>query len=208
MDVSRPYGLIAHPLDSAVLHVLAGATGGLTGRTVARLAAEGSQQGIAKALGRLADEGVVKEERAGSSILYSLNRRHLAAEPIEGLVNLREGLLDRMTEAIGEWEIPPVHASLFGSAARADGDSSSDIDLLIVRPHGVGQSDGRWQAQVERLTESVPAWTGNRASVVDLSEDDLPKLERRNPTLLANLEADAIDLFGADTETIFGSGAR
>jgi len=208
MDVSRPYGLIAHPLDSVVLHVLAGSTTGLTGRTVARLAPEGSQQGISKALGRLAREGIVEEESAGNSILYRLNRSHLAASAIESLVNLREGLLERATEAIDEWEISPVHASLFGSAARGDGDSSSDIDFLFVRPHGLDADDGTWQEQIEQFADAITAWTGNRAGVVDLSEDDLPNLGRRNPALLTSLEADAVGLLGPGIEAILDGGPR
>lgn len=204
MDVSRPYGVISHPLDSAVLHVLAGTTQGLTGRRVARLTNEGTQEGVRKALGRLVDEGVVEQQEAGNAILYQLNRRHLAAPAIERLTDLRRVLLTRLAEAFGEWGIPPLHASMFGSAARGDGDSSSDIDLFVVRPGAVNADDRTWRAQIERLTDDVKDWTGNHANVVDISESDLADLRRRRPAIVDSLEADALRLAGPDFAAVLG----
>ena len=122
MNVSRPYGVISHPLDGVVLHVLAGTTQGLSGRKVARLAGNATQEGVRKALGRLAGEGIVEQREAGNAILYQLNRRHLAAPAIEQLTDLRRALLARLTGTIAAWEVLPLHASMFGSAARGDGD--------------------------------------------------------------------------------------
>lgn len=202
MDVSRPYGSISHPLDSVVLHVLSGTTGGLTGRRIARLTGEGSQQGISKALNRLSEEGIVVREEAGNAILYSLNRQHLAAAAVEQLVNLREELLKRLAQEFAAWPVPPVHASMFGSAARGDGDVRSDIDLFIVRPQAVDAEDAEWRGQIDRLASAVKAWTGNRASVVDISELDLAELSERRPTVVADLEADSIRLAGRDVPAI------
>jgi hypothetical protein len=62
------------------------------------------------------------------------------------LVNLRSVLLDRLREAIGSWALRAAHASLFGSAARGDGDKDCDIDLFIVRPVAVSVEDPAWRA--------------------------------------------------------------
>jgi hypothetical protein len=62
-------------------------------------------------------------------------------------------------------EVMPLHASMFGSAARGDGDSSSDIDLFVVRSAAVDADARTWRGQVERLSEHVRAWTGNHANV-------------------------------------------
>lgn len=190
MNVSRPYGVISHPLDGAVLHVLAGTTQGLSGRRVARLTGNATQEGVRKALGRLVDEGIVGQQEAGNAILYQLNRRHLAAPAIERLTDLRRALLTRLAETFKAWKVPPLHASMFGSAARGDGDSSSDIDLFVVRPAAVGADDRAWRGQVERLTDDVRDWTGNLASVVEISEPDLADLRRRRPAVVGSLEAD------------------
>ena len=194
--------MISHPLDSAVFHVLAGTTQALTGRQVARLASEGSQQGIWKALNRLVDEGVVEREEAGSSALYTLNREHLAAPAIELLTNLRGDLLERLRRTFGNWEIRPMHVSMFGSAARGDGDTDSDIDLFIVRPEGMDVEDATWRDQLDKLADSVRRWTGNHAGIVELSAGDLVELRRRRPPVLDELDADAITLAGPDVARI------
>lgn len=203
MNVSRPYGPIAHPLDSAVLVVLAGTTRPLTGREVARLAPEGTQQGVWKALRRLADEGLVDREEAGSSSLYVLNREHLATPAVEALVGIRTELLTRLRDAIRGWKIVPVHASLFGSAARGDGDVSSDIDLFIVRPAGVDQDDPVWSSQLDDLADHVRRWTGNRAGISQVAERDIKRLRRERPPVVDELDADAITLAGPDATELF-----
>jgi predicted nucleotidyltransferase len=199
--------VISHPLDSVVLRVLAGTTQALTGRQVARLTGEGSQQGIGKALNRLVDVGVVQREEAGSSSLYTLNREHLAAPAIERLANLRGELLERLRQAFGDWEVKPVHASLFGSTARGDGDTASDIDLLVVRPQSVDAEDETWRTQLDALADAVWRWTGNHAGIVEIGEGDLAKLRRRRPPVLDELDADAITLAGPEVAKILGGGS-
>lgn len=207
MNVSRPYGLISHPLDSAVLYVLAGTSGGLTGRRIAQLAPEGTQQGVSKALNRLSEEGIVEREPAGNAIMFRLNRDHLAAAPIVQLMRLREDLIGRLVTELSSWAMRPVHASMFGSAARGDGDAHSDIDLFIVRPGGVDDEDPRWQGQLEGLAEHVAAWTGNRASVADVSADDLAALRECRPAIVGDLEEDALRLVGPEVRAVLdGAG--
>jgi predicted nucleotidyltransferase len=53
---------------------------------------------------------------------------------------------------------------VFGSFARQEGDSSSDIDVLIV---GTPSDD-----DVADLADLVERWTGNRAQVVVLAPDE------------------------------------
>lgn len=199
--------MISHPLDSAALHVLTRTTGGMTGRRVAQLAREGSQQGIGKALGRLVDVGLVNQRSAGSAILYELNRDHLAAPAVEQLTKLRRTFLERLEATFAGWERPPRHASMFGSAARADGDESSDIDLFLVRPDTVDEEDSIWRDQVGRLADDVMAWTGNRAGVAEVSESSLVDLNRRRPPIVTSLEEDAMTLAGPDIQALLENAA-
>lgn len=197
MDVSRPYGVISHPLDGAVLHVLTGTTHGMSGRRVAELTGN-AQEGVRKALRRLVDSGIVEQQEAGSAILYSFNRRHLAAPAVEELTDLRRALLARLAATFKAWRPAPLHASLFGSTARGDGDSSSDIDLFVVRPGSVEADDRRWREQVERLPGDVHDWTGNHANIVEVPEPALVDLRRRRPAVVDSLEADGLTLAGPD----------
>ncbi len=163
---------------------------------------EGSQQGVGMALSRLVDEGIVERQEAGPALLYRLNREHLAAPAIDLLVNLRRELLKRLRQTFAEWQTPPLHVSMFGSAARGDGDARSDIDLFVVRPKKVDVEDAVWRRQLDELADSVRSWTGNHAGVVELSEDDLPSLVRRHPPVLDDLNADAITLVGPDVARV------
>ena len=117
MDLSLPFTAALSRTDGLVLSVLAGTTRPLGGREVARLAGL-SQNGAWKARRRLVDQGVVIEQPAGGrAMLYTLNRDHLAAEPIITLTRLRSILIERLREHLSAWEVQPIHASMFGSAA-------------------------------------------------------------------------------------------
>jgi DNA-binding transcriptional ArsR family regulator len=183
--------------------VLAGTTAPLSGRQIARLARRGTSPSVSAALDRLVEQGLVHRQEAGRAYLHTLNRDHIAAPAVEALAGMRGELLRRLREALTRWEPAPLHASMFGSAARADGDTSSDIDLLVIRPGAVGEEDASWRTQVDDLAESVRAWTGNHAGIVELDEADLAGLRQRPPPILGDLRADGIDLAGMPLRVVF-----
>lgn len=197
MDVSRPFIALMPSLDSAVLTVLARTTRPRTGREIAGVAGR-SPAGVRAVLERLVEQGLVYSEKAGRAFTYTLNRDHLAAPAVEALANLRTRLFDRLRDEIAEWEVPPAHASLFGSAARGDGDSKSDVDLFVVRPRGIEEEEPTWRRQIDSLAEGVRRWTGNNAGIAELSPDQLASLKERRPPILKELDADAITLAGPD----------
>jgi predicted nucleotidyltransferase len=190
VDLARPHRLISHPLDGSVLAALSRTTRPLTGREVARLAPEGSQPGVSKALARLADEGLVDRQEAGNAILYTLNREHLAAPAATMLVQLRDAVVERLREELMSWSVQPVHASIFGSAARGDGDSDSDVDLLVVRPADTADDDQRWRAQLDRLRHSIIRWTGNPASISEIPEAEVDRLRSERPPVIDAVSRD------------------
>src|SRR5690606_38278746 len=131
MNLAAPSSIAIPETTGRVLTVLAGTTRPLSGREVARLSGS-PRTTVARVLRDLELQGLanVQEAGAGAALLYSLNRGHLAAEPVLALVNLRQRLIDFLRLELEGWSIQPKHASLFGSAARGDGDSASDIDLF------------------------------------------------------------------------------
>jgi hypothetical protein len=195
---------VSPSLDSDVLVALSRTTRPLTGRRVAELVAHGSPDGVRKALDRLVSQGIVRREPAGRALMHTLNREHLAAPAVEALATMRSDLLSRLRAALSSWSPPAVHASLFGSAARGDGDADSDIDIFVVRPVPVGQDDPGWAEQRERLAADVLTWTGNRAALVESSEDQLSEMARSGAPILDALRRDAISLGGTSPELAFG----
>jgi predicted nucleotidyltransferase len=205
MNLSRPWALIRSPIDMEVLLVLRGTTRPLTGRGVARLVRAGSQPAVNAALRRLAEEGLVRAVEAGNAFLYTLNREHLGAPAVELLAGIRTELERRLRAEIAEWEIAPAHVSIFGSAARGDGDTHSDIDVFVVRPAGVAEEDPRWGQQLERLADHVHDWTGNHAALSEVSAAEVRRLRRERPPVVDELRRDAITLAGPEPAELFGA---
>lgn len=204
VDVARPYTALCPSLESEVLVVLHGTTRPLTGREVARLARRGSQPGVRRALQRLVEHGLVDVREAGRALLYTLNRDHLAAPAVAILAAMRAELERRLRAEIEEWEIAPEHASIFGSAARGDGDTASDIDLFVVRPDQVDEGDSRWREQLDRLAADARRWTGNHVGISEVSKRELRRLRRERPPVIEDLRSDSVTLAGPAAQALLG----
>jgi predicted nucleotidyltransferase len=202
MDLARPIAAVVPTLDAPVLQTLARTTRPLTGRDVHRLSHAGSEAGVRKVLGRLATHGLVHATRSGQAMVYVANRDHLAWPAVEALTQLRESLVKRLGAEVGSWQLPPLSAALFGSAARGDGTVSSDIDLLIVRPASITDEAGdegdveQWHRQLDDLREQVIAWTGNRCQIYELDSDELAAHVRHQERIVTEWKRDAIMIHG------------
>lgn len=223
MDLSDPTRAVTPTLDGPVLAVLAAAGRALTVGEVSAQATRGSEIGIRRSISRLVEQGLVRATLVGRNTVHELNRDHLAAGVAEGLAGLRLEFWRRLRSALSEWDIRPVYACVFGSAARGDGDERSDIDLLLVhpplqgekqtrRPAAAGLADllasiamtmaapglpadpDRWHEQVDRLRGLVQAWTGNPLQVVDISAADWWTPGSRYRALLADVRRDGVEV--------------
>ncbi|MEX2448540.1 MAG: nucleotidyltransferase domain-containing protein [Solirubrobacterales bacterium] len=192
MDFARPMQVVSPTLDGDVLTVLAGAEEAFSGRRIHQLVGHGSEPGIRRAAERLVHQGIVLRHQAGRANLYRLNRQHVSAEAIELLAEARAQLISWLREAIGSWEVAPRCAALFGSVARRQAGSDSDLDLFIVRPAGVDEDSRPWTEQLGSLQRSATAWTGNDSRIIELAEGEL---EQAKP-LLSNVLEEGVELFG------------
>jgi len=200
MDVSRPYSAVCPTLDGDVLKVLAGTTMALTGRQVALLTGRKSHSGVLAVLNRLTEHGLVSRIELNHAYLFALNRDHLAAPAVEILVGMRKALFEEIRNVIDDWSITPVHASLFGSAARGDGDTQSDFDLLVVRPDSVDEDESAWRSQIEDLVDLVRRRTGNQVSVIERDKSGMERLREAEPPILSELLANAIVFSGSRSQ--------
>lgn len=139
----------------------------------------------------LSDAGIVSAERAGNAQMVSLNRAHLAAEPLISLGRTRARLTERLTAQLSGWT-GLAGAWLFGSAARASGDRESDVDILLVAK--TSTETGSWADSAARLIDDVQAWTGNQAQLVEHTTSSFKRLVRGRNALITAIREDGIAL--------------
>jgi predicted nucleotidyltransferase len=151
---------------------------------------------------------LVTAQEATPSLLYLLNRDHVAAPAVMALARLRTDFFDRIRDLIGRWSIAPESAAIFGSAARGDGSTESDVDVFLVRPDAVDEDDPEWRRQVAELSAAVLGWSGNPASVIEISAAEAGELSERHATIAEELLRDAVDVVGSPIPDVLAGGAR
>ena len=162
MRFQNPLTAISPSLDMGVLYVLGRAEAAFTAPGIQKLLPEaGSLAGVRKALQRLTDQGIVLDEVVGRTHAYRLNREHLLADAILAMVAAKSVLLDRIRGEISSWEFVPASVVLFGSAARNDMRTDSDVDIFIALPDDV--DDDLADARIASLAARIASWTGNDA---------------------------------------------
>ena len=197
MDLSFPLTTVSPTLDARVLQVLAAATTACSTAEVHRRLGQGSNEGIRKVLARLAKQGVVLTETSAHYPVYRLNRDHVAVPHIEALTRIREEILTRIQAELARWTIKPIHAALFGSFARGEATSDSDIDLLVVRPEPPAEPDeGAWLDQLDQLDLQVRAWPGNATQIIDLDLATLGTMGNVADPLVESWLTESVHLLG------------
>jgi predicted nucleotidyltransferase len=225
MDLTDPTRAVTSTLDGPVLATLALSGKPMTAGEVAARMPRGSELGVRKSLARLVQQGIVQATEMGRNRVHELNRQHVAAPVADLLAGLRLELWKRLRTRLAAWNPKPVYACVFGSAARADGTSDSDVDVLLVRSPFPGERDPRrqsvgisnqlagyasefmtvqlterqarkWRQQVDELHTLVSGWTGNRLQVLELSTYDWADQVRRQSALSAEIAKDAIKIAG------------
>jgi hypothetical protein len=190
VDLARPYVDVLPGARGLLLATLVQLETPVTVRALARHAGI-SPQGALRLVNELAGTGLILTQPAGRALLVSLNRDHLAAEPLASLVSLRGRLVERLSAELAHW--PHLAAAwLFGSTARGDGGPASDVDLLLVADTSL--DDEGWVEASGGLRGHVHAWTGNQAQLVEHTRRSFAQLLKRNNPLVAALRAEGIPL--------------
>lgn len=185
------------PATSAVLRVLVMAPDArFTMRELAGVAGI-SHNAAQTVVQRLAEHGIVLTTPAGRALLCRFNGAHLAADALVSLVTLRTRLLQVLAEEVGSWPTAPVHAGLYGSAARGDATTASDLDLLVVRPDLLdAEAEEAWEEQLVASASRLRLATGNPVSYLDLSLQQLREVARTGEPIVESWQQDAVHVFG------------
>ena len=155
----------------------------------------GSLSGIRRALDRLSRQGVVSARTAGNVILYQLNQDHLAYPAIdaalaryEPFAELRRRLAELTAAHATDLRHEPIVA-IYGSVARGDASSESDLDLLLVLDDDAPEAAG--DDLEAALRTHGQRWTGNHVHVFRCSASWLADAHRREDPLVASWLAEA-----------------
>ncbi|PYH01157.1 hypothetical protein CVV67_06075 [Arthrobacter stackebrandtii] len=190
MRLQNPLSALSSSLEMGILYVLCGADESFTAPLIHRLLPEeGSLPGVRYALPGLVDQGIVLERKLGRISTFALNRDHVLAGLLMDMAQSKAVLLGRIGETVASWRMSPTVVTLFGSAARGDMRSDSDIDLFLLFPDGM--VDGSVEDDVASLASMVASWTGNDARPLVYTHDEVED----NP-LFRGIVDEGIHIFG------------
>jgi len=205
MLLQKPFQAITTATDGDCLMVLARADDEFTASQVHRLLEERrSLSGIRNSLDRLDQQGIVHGRRVANAITYRLNREHILSDAIETIARAKQILIDKTRHAVVQWEIQPVFAAIFGSAARGDMRADSDIDVLLIRPEDADWE--KWTDSVQELQHAMTSWTGNDVRVLELAEHEARTHGSVDP-VMHEIARDGIALAGRPNWTRRGASS-
>lgn len=187
MDLRHPITSVVPSLDAYVLEALSRSSSPASLTKVQQRAGRGSLSGVRRVLERMVEQGLVVRDATG----YALNRNHLAADAVTSLTSLHAAFEERLRAWIHDRDELIEAVGLFGSMARREGGTDSDIDLLVIA------EEGDLVALREDLTAAVRSWTGNDVQVVVLTRSAVRELHEQRAALL--------DSWGRDLVMVTGS---
>ena len=203
MDFGRPIQAVIPGVQGRILAVLAETTADLNLRTVARLAGVSPAQ-ASRVLPDLVLLGIVERRDVPPSALFRLVDDNVASRLIRALSRARDTVLGELGDNAEALDPNPVSVIVFGSFARGDADSDSDLDAVFVRPRGVSDDDDRWAQAIEDWRVFARRLTGNRVEVVEATEDDISRLLRSRKPLWVDVARDGVVVHGPSLDQLEG----
>ena len=171
MDFVRPIEAIVPGAQGRVLAVLAETTAELNLRSIAQLA-EISQAQTSRLLPELVDLGVVERREVPPASLFRIVPEHIASRALLALARSADAVLDEMGRLARTLPHPPASVIVFGSFARREADTHSDIDVVIVRPTEIDEDDDEWLDSLDAWRSAVRRLSGNVVEVLEVSTDE------------------------------------
>jgi len=148
--------------------------------------------------------GLVERREAPPSALFALVEDHVAARAVRALSRSREAVLDELRTLARKVDPSPISAVVFGSFARGEADAASDLDVVLVRPAGVGEDDEPWASSTEAWRTAARRLTGNPIQVLEIDESDVARRLRRPTPLWADVIRDGITVHGSPLKELGG----
>ncbi len=186
MFFGEPFGGLLPGARGAVLSVLLRTGAPMTGRQVHGLMSDShSLSPVQEALKVLTQLGIVRTETVGRAGVHTINEDHYAVPPLRALADPITALRSVIEGAVNS-EVECV--MVFGSIARGEANTSSDIDLAVIAAAG-------WDGRVE-LEDAVGTGLGNHCDVLVFTRTELAKLARAGEPIVHDVLRDGIALVG------------
>ncbi|RRJ94792.1 toxin-antitoxin system toxin subunit [Opitutaceae bacterium TAV4] len=103
---------------------------------------------------KLLELGLVSARRSGNRLYYQANRQHPLYPELHGIVLKTAGLADVLLEALGNEKKIRI-AFVFGSLARHEETSGSDVDLMIIGDIGQRALASRLRGAADTLHREI-----------------------------------------------------
>ena len=200
MNTGEATDIVLPRATAAVFRVLVGTDASFSIRQLARVAGVSAPRAV-EIVNHASERGLILVEQAGRSRMCRFNSEHLAAGAVIELVTIRQRMLRAIEDEIASWSIAPLHASLFGSAARGDGNTNSDLDLLLVRTEA--EPSDEWEEQKYTSGVRLRSKIGNHVSWFDISLTEMKRAMRETEPIIAEWKKDSICLSGLPLWDLF-----
>lgn len=185
MDFGEPFGGLIPGARGAVLAVLLRTGAPLTGRRIHALVEGHSLGAVQQALRDLMRLGVITTETIGRAGVHRINESHEAIAPLRSLASP----IEMLTRVVRD-TAPDVEAVIvFGSVARGEARTDSDIDLVVIAPEAW---DGRTDVQ-QQVHERI----GNDCDVLHLSREEFARAPKYREPVVADILRDGLALVGS-----------
>jgi predicted nucleotidyltransferase len=116
--------------------------------------------------------GVVERQELPPASLFRLVPENVASRALLALARSTDTVLNELGLLTRALPRPPISVIVFGSFARREADTDSDIDILVVRPTEVEEDDDEWSDSLEGWRDAVRRLTGNPVEVLEVSADE------------------------------------
>ncbi|WP_166350630.1 nucleotidyltransferase domain-containing protein [Phytoactinopolyspora limicola] len=187
MLFNEPFGGVIPGPQGTVLAVLLRTDAPLTGRQIhAMVSDRHSLWSVQEALKALFQLGLTHTQSIGRATVHTINEDHYFTAPLRALLDPMASLTDTVRHSVGDSVEAVI---LFGSLARGEAHSGSDVDLAVIAPSG-------WDGRTE-LEDAVLSRIGNDCEILVFSRSEFTRLAAAREPVVDKILTDGVPLVGS-----------
>jgi predicted nucleotidyltransferase len=195
VDYTRPVQALIPGSRGQILGVLADTTAQLNLTTISRLAGVSLAQ-ASRVLPELVHLGLVERVEAPPSALFRLMDESIVGRLVRSMADLRCLALQAVGDCSALQKPRPELVIVFGSFARGEADAESDLDIVIVRPADIDDSDSAWDESIVTLNQDLARALGNSVNILEVEANDLERRLKSGSELWQSIRNEGIVVYG------------